>query len=111
MLPLVVRGSYCPRGSIKTGVMSDGHPVYSKAPVSTVYIQGIAITDGPANWVMDIGKIGEMDGYSGLTPGAPLYASAGVIGGIDTTAVATAPQQMRAETTTRSGKSMYWVSR
>ncbi len=52
---------------------------------------------------------GEMDGFSGLTAGDPLYPSSTVAGGIDTTAfqtfattpAVTATPQMRAATSTR----------
>jgi hypothetical protein len=48
-----------------------------------------------------IGIQGEMDGFSGLTPGAPLYPSAAVAGGLDTTAVEGATVRVRAATATR----------
>lgn len=48
----------------------------------------------------DIMMQGEMAGFSGLTPGAPLYPSATVAGGLDTTATATPICRVRARTTT-----------
>jgi hypothetical protein len=48
-----------------------------------------------------IGIHGEMDGFSGLTAGTPLYPSATVAGGLDTTAVTGAAIRVKAVTTTR----------
>lgn len=44
---------------------------------------------------------GEMDGFSGLTPGTRLYPSASVAGGLDTTAVSGATVRVKAVTATR----------
>jgi hypothetical protein len=49
----------------------------------------------------DILMQGEMDGFSGLTPGDPLYPSATVPGGLDTTPVVGATVRVRAVTATR----------
>lgn len=49
----------------------------------------------------DIGIIGEMDGYSGLTPGAKLYPSATVDGGLDTSVVSGFVPKVSAVRTTR----------
>lgn len=58
-----------------------------KTTAGSVESQGIALKDyynGQRG--IDIGKIGEMDGFSGLTAGAGLYPSGTVAGGLDTTA-------------------------
>jgi hypothetical protein len=47
---------------------------------------GIVLQDCKAGATAEIGIQGEMDGFSGLTPGSELYPSATVAGGIDTTA-------------------------
>lgn len=48
----------------------------------------------------DILMQGEMAGFEGLTPGDPLYPSATVPGGLDTTAPVGAVARVRARTTT-----------
>lgn len=60
---------------------------WSKAATSTVNAHGIALQDGYAGQKdASVGIQGEMDGFSGMTPGAPLYPSGTTAGGIDTTA-------------------------
>lgn len=54
----------------------------------------IVLKDAQAGGVVDLGSHGEMDGFSGLTAGAPLYPSGTTAGAIDTsapTAFATTP--------------------
>src|SRR5688572_26070607 len=52
---------------------------------SVLNAHGIALQDGYAGQKdASIGIQGEMDGFSGMTPGAPLYPSGSVAGGIDT---------------------------
>lgn len=59
---------------------------WDKATTSTPEAHGIALLDGFAGGVASVGIQGEMDGFSGLTPGNTLYPSGSVAGGIDTTA-------------------------
>lgn len=88
-------------------LLTNGADGWSKADAGTIFAHGIALQDayaGQGN--CSIGIQGEMDGFSGLTPGAPLYPSAAVAGGLDTTEaeLATdvpAPPQVRAATATR----------
>lgn len=61
----------------------------------------MVLMDCAAGATASLGSHGEMDGYSGLTAGAPLYASAAVAGGIDTAKPAGAVERMWAVTTTR----------
>jgi hypothetical protein len=71
-----------------------GHErMWDVAPAGATDIHGIALMDCPINGTASVGIQGEMDGFSGMTPGTPLYPSASVAGGIDTTAtsVATTP--------------------
>lgn len=100
---------------VQSGSMgASGHPIYSKAATSDVSAHGMALEDAlVAGQVIDVGKLGEADGFSGLTPGAAAYTSSGTAGKLDTTArtfyaVATTPAvavpvkaQVRALTTTR----------
>ena len=61
--------------------------VWVKAPTTTINAQGIALMDvGAAGGTVSVGIHGEMDGFSGMTRGTPLYPSAAVVGGLDTTA-------------------------
>jgi hypothetical protein len=93
---------------------ASGHPIYSKAPTSAVSANGMALEDATvAGQVIDVGKLGEADGFSGLTAGTALYPSGSTAGKLDTTAttyysVATTPavavparSQVRAHTATR----------
>lgn len=62
---------------------------WSKAPAGTIEADGIALKDYYAGQRgCDFGIHGEMDGFSGMTPGTKLYPSASVAGGLDTTAAA-----------------------
>lgn len=73
---------------IFTGATTNGLSVMSKALTSTKEADGIALKDGYAGQQgFDVGIQGEMDGFSGLTPGAALYPSTGTAGKMDTTAV------------------------
>lgn len=73
-------------------VITNGTPgngfdkVWDKAPTSTVNAHGIALMDCAAGQVVSVGIQGELDGYSGMTPGAAAYPSGSVAGGLDTTA-------------------------
>lgn len=63
---------------------------------------GIALQDGYAGQAgFSIGIQGEMDGFSGMTPGTDLYPSATVAGGIATDAVVGATVRIRAVTASR----------
>ena len=75
---------------------------WSKAPVNTTDPHGLAMQDyylgqGGCDFLIQ----GEMDGYSGLTPGDPIHVSGTVAGGLDTTPPASAVTRMRATTATR----------
>lgn len=113
-----------------------GYEVFDKGVTTEVILAGQLVKQGASGWALnptnnaypsavaaqdfyagqggcDFLIIGEMDGFTGLTPGAPLFPSASAAGGIDTTAfvaynAATTPAvavpaapQMRAATTTR----------
>lgn len=72
-----------------------GHEiVWTLAPTTTLYADGICLQDVAAGGTIDVGIHGEMDGYEGLVPGTSLFPSASTAGGIDTTApneIATTP--------------------
>lgn len=57
---------------------------WSKCPVTTPEAHGVALMTNLAGERADVGIHGEEDGYSGLTPGQPLYPSSTVAGGLDT---------------------------
>lgn len=68
-------------------LLVNGAAGWSKAAAGAINAHGIALQDYYANQEgCSIGIQGEMDGFSGLTPGAPLYPSGAVAGGLDTTA-------------------------
>lgn len=68
-------------------LLVNGASGWSKAPTGTTLAHGIALKDGYAGQAgFDIGIQGEMDGFSGMTPGAALYPSGATAGGLDTTA-------------------------
>lgn len=72
-----------------TGVMSDNLPLMRKCPTGSVP-DGIALKAGFAGQRgFDVGIHCEMDGFSGLTPGAKVYQSGSVAGGEDTTGAVT----------------------
>ncbi len=75
--------------------------VYTKAPITGITeAHGIAIKDAVDGGLVEVGIQGEIDGFAGLTQGAPLYPSTATAGGIDTTAIANATVRIRAVTTT-----------
>ncbi len=77
--------------------------VWDKAPITGITeAHGIALMDAAVGRTVEVGIQGEMDGYTGLTPGAALYPSTAVIGGTDTTAIAASTIRMRATTVTRA---------
>jgi hypothetical protein len=75
--------------------------VWDKAPITNTDPHGIALMDAAAGATVSVGIQGEMDGFTGLTQGAPLYPSASVIGGIDTAKPTGAVERIRAVTATR----------
>ena len=80
-----------------------GHErVYALAPVSTTQAHGVCLKSCKAGDSVSVGvDMVEIDGYSGLTAGAPLYTSASVAGGLDTTAVTSTTHVIRAVSATR----------
>jgi hypothetical protein len=86
---------------IINGVSANGQKTWGKAGLAVKEGHGIALLDGYLGGVADVGIQGEMDGYSGLTPGQDLYPSTATAGGIDTTAVAAATVRVRAVSDTR----------
>lgn len=75
---------------------------WTKLPAGALEADGIALNPAAVgDRGCDIGLQGEMDGFSGLTPGDPLYPSATVAGGLNTTAVTGATIRVRAATPTR----------
>ncbi len=81
--------------------LKNGASGWSKLPAGATEADGIALVNGYAGQTIGIGLHGEMDGFSGLTPGTPLYPSASVAGGLDTTVVAGAAIRVKADTDTR----------
>lgn len=60
---------------------------WSKASAGATEVDGIGLKDAYAGQDgCDVGIQGEMDGWSGMTPGTALYPSGSVAGGLDTTA-------------------------
>lgn len=81
-------------------LLKNGASGWSKLPAAATEADGIALKNYYAGQDgCDIGIHGEMDGWSGLTPGAPLYPSVSVAGGLDTTAAGVI--RVKAATTTR----------
>jgi hypothetical protein len=70
-----------------SGASNDGQSKAGLAAAGATEADGIALQDGYAGQRgFSMGIQGEMDGFSGLTPGQALYPSAAVAGGLDTTA-------------------------
>lgn len=68
-------------------LLINGASGWSKATTSTVNAHGIALQDGYSGQAnFPIGVQGEVDGFSGMTPGTALYPSGSTAGGLDTTA-------------------------
>ena len=87
-----------------TGAMSEDQPVMQllAAGSDPADADGIALMDGyEGERGFSVGIQGEMDGFTGLTPGTALYPSATVAGGLDTTAIAGTHPTVKAVTTTR----------
>lgn len=69
------------------GSTNDGQSIVVKAAAAATEADGIALQDGfSGQRGFSMGLHGEMDGFSGMTPGTALYPSATVAGGLDTTA-------------------------
>ena len=86
---------------VYNGSVSGGLAVVAKAGTSATEAHAILLEDGKAGDAVSIGIQGEMDGFSGLTPGTALYPSGSTAGGIDTTAPSGATIRMRAVTASR----------
>jgi hypothetical protein len=87
---------------VYTGVITDGVPVMSKAPTTGITeADGISLEKGSAGDVIDVGISGELDGFTGMTPGAKLYPSTTSAGRLDTTAIANAVVRVKAHSATR----------
>jgi hypothetical protein len=70
-----------------TGAENDGQSKASKAAAGATEADGIALQNGYAGQRgFSMGIQGEMDGFSGMTPGTALYPSAAVAGGLNTAA-------------------------
>lgn len=76
---------------------------WSKAPIAGITeAMGMAIQDYAAGrGDCSVLIQGEMDGFAGMTAGAPLYPSTATAGGLDTVAIAGATVRIRAVTPTR----------
>lgn len=70
-------------------------------PTSGTTPSGIALMDTPAGMLCEFTRQGEIDGFSGLTPGATIYPSASAAGGLDTTVLASTVCLIEAVTATR----------
>lgn len=85
-----------------TGVVVNGMAVMGLNPGGEIDADGMAIKDGYAGQRgFDVAIHGEADGFSGLVPGTPLFPSAAVDGGLDTTEPEGAPVRVKAVTATR----------
>lgn len=51
-----------------------------KKAASEAFFHGVVAKDAKAGQVVEVILQGEMDGFSGMTPGAPIYAEAGALG-------------------------------
>ena len=88
--------------SITTATPAAGFSaVWDKAATTVTDPAGIALMDCKAGGTVSVGIHGEMDGYTGLTPGTFVYPSGTVAGGIDTTKPSGAVERIRAVSTTR----------
>jgi hypothetical protein len=86
-----------------TGSSNDNMPLMQKLPAAAnAEPDGIALKDGYAGQRgFDYGIHCEMDGFSGLTPGALIHASAAVAGGQDTAVNGTGVPRAKAVKTSR----------
>lgn len=87
---------------VYTGAMSGSMAVMDVAAVDAAEVHGIALQDAKdGDRGVDVGIIGEMDGYAGLTPGTKLFRSGTTAGAIGDTAVATQTARIKAVTDSR----------
>lgn len=84
--------------------VSTKQPIMTKAPTTGITeAHGIALMDGYAGQRgFSVGIQGEMDGFSGMTPGAPMYPSVTTAGKHDTTIITGAIVRMRSITDTKA---------
>ena len=75
--------------------------VWVPATAAAAEAHGIALMSSAAGQVAEVGIQGEADNFAGLTPGAPLYPSGTVAGGLDTVGAAGATTRVRAISATR----------
>lgn len=89
--------------TVKAGTpLVQGASGWSKAPAGALDFHGVAVKDYYAGQTgCDIAKICELDGFTGLTPGASANISASVAGGWDTTVPTNGVVRARAISTTR----------
>lgn len=81
-------------------LLKNGASGWAKAAAGATEADGIALQDGYAGQAgFSVGIQGEMDGWSGMTPGTALYPSGSVAGGLDTTAAGAI--RVKAATATR----------
>lgn len=98
---------YNDKGTLTEDVLAgdllvQGASGWGKAPITGITeVHGIALMNGYAGGVASIGLQGEMDGFSGMTPGAPVYPDTTTAGAINTTAITGATVRMRARTASR----------
>lgn len=86
---------------IISGTGTNDSPTWALATAGALEAHGIALQDCYAGQEgISVGIQGEMAGFSGLTPGAPLYPSGSVAGGIDTTLPTGGTPRIRARTAT-----------
>jgi hypothetical protein len=85
-----------------TGDMSNGQAVMDLAAADAEDVAAIALQNGYEGQAgFSVGIQGEMDGFSGMTPGDLLFPSATVAGGLDDAPTTAATPNIRAVTTTR----------
>jgi len=85
-----------------SGTPSAGYiNVWVPATAGVIESHGIALQSCAIGQTAEVGIQGEADNYAGLTPGASLYPSATVAGGVDTTQPVGAPTRVRAVSATR----------
>lgn len=83
---------------VYTGVITNGLPVMTVAPTTGITeADGIALQNAyTGEEAASCGIQGEMDGFSGLTPGAPIYPSVATAGKMNTTAISGATIRIKA---------------
>jgi hypothetical protein len=85
-----------------TGAVTNGLAVMGLAAADAEDVHAIALKNGyDGQEGFDVGIQGEMDGFSGMTPGDLLFPSATVAGGLDDAATTAATPNIRAVSATR----------